>query len=127
MGAVLRSYKPGQVLFNEGEPSHSLFIIRRGAVSIRKVKANTFVEVGKLAVNEVIGELSFFDRQPRSASAVAINDVEANEIPFEAMEKIYDQIPDYMKVIVAAMAERLRMANEQIRQLRKATRAETNE
>lgn len=119
MSAVAKIYKPGQVLFTEGQPSNSIFIVKRGAISIRKMKGRNFVEVAKIQSGEVIGELSFFDRQPRSATAVALIEVEVMELPFDAMEKIYAQIPDYLKTIVAAMAERLRKANEQIRLLQR--------
>ena len=119
MPPVIKVFKPGQVLFEEGAPSTSIFIIKKGAVSIRKMKGKNYVEVAKLQANEVIGELSFFDRQARSATAVALMDVEVTEIPFEAMEKIYNSIPDYLKTIVAAIAERLRKANETIRSLQK--------
>jgi CRP-like cAMP-binding protein len=119
MSAIKRTYKPGQFLFKEGEPSSSLFIIQKGALSIRKMKGKTFVEVAKIQPGEVLGELSFFDRLPRSASAVAIIEVEALELTFESMEKIYNSVPDYMKTIVAALADRLRKANETIRSLQK--------
>jgi len=119
MAVSPKTYKAGQTLFNEGDPSQSIFIIKKGAVSIRKKKGSSFVEVSKLLSNEVIGELSFFDRLPRSASAVAIIDVEVLEIPFESMEKIYSGIPPYMKTIAASIAERLRKANETIRTLQK--------
>lgn len=75
--------------------------------------------MGKVLAGQVIGELSFFDRQPRSATGVAIVDVEAMEISFESLEKIYATVPDYMKTIMAAMADRLRKANETIQQLQK--------
>lgn len=119
MAAFTRNYKPGQVLFEEGAPSVSIFIIKKGAVSIRKIKGKHFVEVAKVQANEVIGELSFFDRNPRSATAIALIDVDAMEIPFESMERIYNGIPDYLKAIMASLADRLRKANEQIRVLQK--------
>ena len=119
MAAFTRNYKAGQVLFDEGAPSVSIFIIKKGAVSIRKIKGSHHVEIAKVQANEVIGELSFFDRQPRSATALALIDVEALEIPFDSMERIYNGIPDYLKAIMASMADRLRKANEQIRILQK--------
>ena len=119
MAVFSRLYKTGQVLFEEGSPSTSIFIIKKGAVSIRKVKGKHYVEIAKIQSNEVIGELSFFDRLPRSATAIALIDVEALEIPFDSMEKIYNSIPDYLKTIVASLADRLRKANETIRILQK--------
>jgi len=119
MSAEKKSYKSGEFLFNDGEPSKSLFLIQKGAISIRKKKGNTTIEVGKVLAGEVIGELSFFDRLPRSASGVAIIDVEAIEISFVSLDKIYSSVPDYLKTIMAAMADRLRKANDTIRQLQK--------
>jgi CRP/FNR family cyclic AMP-dependent transcriptional regulator len=118
MSVEKKSYKPGQVLFNDGDAANSLFIVEKGAVSIRKKKGNATVEVGKVLTGEIIGELSFFDRQPRSATTVAITDVVVIEITFASMEKIYATIPDYMKTIMASLATRLRKANDTIRQLR---------
>jgi CRP/FNR family transcriptional regulator, cyclic AMP receptor protein len=76
------------------------------------------VEVAKIPSGEVIGELSFFDRLPRSATAVALLETEVHEIPFEALEKIYQNIPDFMKTFVVTLADRLRKANDQVKQLR---------
>jgi CRP/FNR family transcriptional regulator, cyclic AMP receptor protein len=119
MAAQPRLYKPGQALFSDGDPSRSMFIIKKGAISIRKRRGNGTIEIGRALSGEVIGELSFFDRKPRSASAVAIIEVEAIEITFESLEKIYISIPDYMKTMVASLAERLRRANEMIIRLQK--------
>lgn len=119
MAAVLKRFKAGDILFRESDPSRSIFIIKKGAVSIRRTKGETFLEIARLKANEVIGELSFFDRLPRSATAVAIIDTEAMEIAFDDMDKIYGNIPDYLKTIMASMADRLRKANDQIRLLRR--------
>jgi CRP/FNR family transcriptional regulator, cyclic AMP receptor protein len=119
MSVLVKKFKPGEALFKEGDASQSIFIIKKGAVSIRKTKGTSFVEIGRIQSNQVLGELSFFDRLPRSATAVALMEVETTEISFIAMEKIYNQIPDYMKSIIMTMADRLRKANEQIRILQK--------
>jgi len=117
--ATIKKLRPGDVLFNEGDDSKSLFIVKKGAISIRKTKNNTFVEIAKVQANQVIGELSFFDRLPRSAAAIAMIDTELLEISFESLQKVYDQIPDYMKSMIASLADRLRRANDDIRILQK--------
>ncbi|MBI4924347.1 MAG: Crp/Fnr family transcriptional regulator [Bdellovibrio sp.] len=115
----IKTYKVGETLFRENDPSRSLFIIKKGTISIRKVKGSAFVEIARACQNEILGELSFFDRLPRSATAVAITNVEAIEITFEALEKIYDTVPDYMKAIIASLSDRLRKANDTIKRLQK--------
>jgi CRP/FNR family cyclic AMP-dependent transcriptional regulator len=119
MSSPIKVFHPGQYLFKEGEVSKSLFLIKKGSVGIRKMKGGAFVELARLYTNEVVGELSFFDRQPRSAAAVALNEVEVLEITFESLEKVYHSMPDYLKTIMASVADRLRKADDMIRKLQK--------
>jgi CRP-like cAMP-binding protein len=119
MAAIQRFFRPGQYLFREGEPSKCMYLIKKGTIAIRKMKGAAFVEIAKVYSNEVLGELSFFDRLPRSAAAVALTEVEALEVSFDSLDKIYAGVPDYMKTIIASVADRLRKANDTIRRLQK--------
>ena len=125
MSTVQRFYRPGQFLFREGDPSHCMFLIKKGTIAVRKTKGNAYIELGRLYANEVLGELSFFDRMPRSAAAIALTEVEVLEIKFEQLDKMYSGVPDYMKTIIASVADRLRKANEMIRRLQKNVVTET--
>lgn len=116
--AVERKLLAGEILFYEGQVPTSLFIIRKGTVSIRKRNKEEFVEIAQVHDGEVIGELSFFDRLPRSADAVALTEISVLEIRFEGLEKIYESIPSYLKTIMTSMATRLRQANDVIKDLR---------
>jgi len=115
----LKTYTPGQYIFKEGDPSRSMYLVKRGTLSVRKAKGQTYIEVARIYQNEVLGELSFFDRLPRSASVMAITEVEVMEIKFDSLDKIYTRVPDYLKTIMAAVADRLRKANDMIRRLQK--------
>ncbi len=114
-----RYFRPGQYLFRESDPSKSMFIIKKGTVAIRKRKGTAHVEIARIYSNEVLGEISFFDRLPRSASAIALTEVQVLEIQFDSLDKIYEGVPDYMKTIIASVADRLRKANDMIRRLQK--------
>lgn len=121
---IPRTFEAGQLLFKEGDPSKSMFLVKAGTVAIRKRKGSASIELAKIYSNEVLGELSFFDRRPRSASAIALTKVQALEIEFDSLDKIYERVPAYMKTIIASLAERLRKANDVIRRLQKDTIAE---
>lgn len=114
-----RQFKPGEYLFREGERAFSLFLIQSGSVAVRKTKSDGEIEIARIFSNEVLGEISLFDGQPRSASSVALTEVQAMEITFEVLEKIFADVPPYLKTIIAAVAERLRRADETIRMLQK--------
>jgi len=117
--AAPKYFRPGQFLFREGEPSKSMYLIKKGTVSIRKMKGPAYIEIARAYSSEVVGELSFFDRQARSAAAVALTEVETLEIEFESLDKIYEKVPDYMRTIISCVAERLRKADDTIRRLQK--------
>jgi CRP-like cAMP-binding protein len=119
MSSNQRYFKTGQFIFKDGDSPKSMFLIRKGAVAIQKVKGDRAIELARVYSNEVLGELSFFDRQPRSASAIALTDVELMEISFDDLDKVYINVPDYLKTIIASVAERLRRANDTIRRLQK--------
>lgn len=119
MSAKTRIFKPGDFIFREGAPSESMYVIQKGSVAIRKVKGNAYIDLCRIYHNEVVGELAFFDRQPRSAAAIALTEVEALEIRFESLDEIYSKIPPYFKTIMSCVADRLRKANETVRRLQK--------
>lgn len=127
MSAIPREFRPGQTLFAEGAPSNAMYLIKRGTLSIRKRRGSVQIEIARVYQGEVIGEISFFDRMPRSATAVALTQCEVLEIPFDALDKIYTDVPDYLKTIIAGVAERLRKANDLIRRLQRQIVAEEGE
>jgi CRP-like cAMP-binding protein len=68
----VRSYRTGDVLFREGAPGDSLYIVIDGSVRI-SVASPTGDEatVALLGAGEFVGDLALLDGRPRSASAIA--------------------------------------------------------
>lgn len=70
--------KQGEVLFEEGEASNEIYLIRRGGVEICKSGSSgqdSFV-IAQIREGEVFGELAFLDGSPRSAMVRASDDTE---------------------------------------------------
>jgi CRP-like cAMP-binding protein len=69
----LREYVKGQIVFEQGDPSHILSIILHGKVRIFRLSPSgletTLTILGK---GDLMGEFAAIDEQPRSASALAI-------------------------------------------------------
>ncbi|MBU6376569.1 MAG: Crp/Fnr family transcriptional regulator, partial [Bdellovibrionales bacterium] len=123
-GQPTKKFRPGQALFQEAEMPRSVFLVLKGTISIRKIKGAAYIELARVYSNEVVGELSFFDRQPRSASAYALTEVEVAEIPFDMLDKLFQSTPPYLKAMIGSMAQRLRKADETIKRLQKQTTGE---
>jgi CRP-like cAMP-binding protein len=112
------TYRAGECLFQEGAESGCLYLVKVGRVSIRKAVDDGYIEIAQIGPNQVIGEIGFFDRRPRSADAVAITYCELIEIPYESLAPLFDPAPDYIKRIMTGLAGRLRDADEVIRELK---------
>lgn len=70
------SLQPGQVLFQEGEASNEIYLIRSGRVEICKhgVAGDASFVIAEMGEGEVFGELAFLDGSPRSAMVRAAAD-----------------------------------------------------
>jgi CRP-like cAMP-binding protein len=104
-----RRYPAGVALFVEGDDGSRVFLIESGRVKIGAVTdEGRDVLLAIRGPGELLGEFSALDGEPRSASAVALDDVEATVI---APEKYRDWLLERPEVLLAHLLnviERLR-------------------
>ncbi len=78
---IRRRYPPGATLFAEGDRSDRCFLLEHGNVKIVQVTADgREVVLGVRGGGELIGDWSVIDGLPRSASAVALEPVDAVQL-----------------------------------------------
>lgn len=67
-------YSPGEVIFNEGDTSTDLYLIIDGETSISKwdEEHHAQVPLGQIGQGQMLGEMSFLDKSPRSATVKTI-------------------------------------------------------
>lgn len=63
--------QPGQVLIREGDPCEHIYLILDGGLEVT-VAALSDQPIARLATGEVVGEMSFVDSQPPSATVSAL-------------------------------------------------------
>ena len=105
-------YKPGDIVFNQGEDGESLFIVESGAVEISYGEGKAKVCLATLFPGQYFGELSLFDGAPRSATATAIKDSRLIRLDRADMVDFVDKNPAAALRIIAEMSERMRQTNE---------------
>jgi CRP/FNR family transcriptional regulator, cyclic AMP receptor protein len=67
-----RSLRKGQILFREGETGEEMYVVRHGSVLISKAVTGRVDQVlARAPVGDFFGEMSLFDRSPRSATIQA--------------------------------------------------------
>ena len=73
---VVQALPAGALLFEEGSPGDTMFLLALGQVRIEKrVEAGGFAELALLSPGDVLGEMALIEKLPRSARAVAHTDV----------------------------------------------------
>jgi CRP-like cAMP-binding protein len=74
----VRHFRRGQALFTEGDRAERVFLIDSGQVMISCMSPEgREIVLGLRGAGDIIGELSTLDGEARTATALAINDVEA--------------------------------------------------
>lgn len=87
-------FKTGETVFRESEDGQSLFIIRKGEVKACKTAPDG--ELFTLTImkdGDIFGEMSFLDGRPRSATIVAVSDLDTYVIDKKDFETLVDGNP----------------------------------
>jgi CRP/FNR family transcriptional regulator, cyclic AMP receptor protein len=100
--------RAGGVIFREGEQADELFVIKSGYVRIQI--GNRMM--AELTADDIFGEMALIDSEPRSATAVAITDVELVPITEKQFLFLVGQTPYFALKVMRTLAQRLRVTNK---------------
>jgi uncharacterized membrane protein len=111
-----REFKQDETVFHAGDPGGELFILRTGRVElfVESTEGNKIV----LSENErgdVIGELSFLDGGPRTATAIAREDTQMLVLDRERLLDFIDKHPHAAMDVLTVIGRRLRATDELLR------------
>lgn len=107
--------RQGDYLIREGEKSSEMYFLQTGSMMVIKRKGNKEQQIGTIYSGELVGEMSFLDKAPRSASVKAITDCELIEIKSDKFEKSMEELPKWHQALLHTLLDRLRKANARIR------------
>lgn len=83
-----KKYEPGQVIIAEFEPGESFYLIQKGTVQLVKCVNGQNKNLDILKPGEFFGEMAILDNSPRSATCLALGNVqclEFNKANFELL------------------------------------------
>ena len=112
-----RRLRKGQVLFREGEPGAEMFLVREGTMLISKRVTGSVEQVlARAPVADFFGEMSLFDREPRSATLQAETDVILLVLDRPNLALLTEANPRaaaaFFHALVRVFIERLRQSGE---------------
>jgi CRP/FNR family transcriptional regulator, cyclic AMP receptor protein len=112
-----RLLRRGQVLFREGELGEEMFIVVRGSIVVSKpVKERVEQVLARMGPGDFFGEMSLFDRAPRSATIQADSDASLLALDREALRRLTEVSPRaaaaFFHALVQVFIERLRASGD---------------
>lgn len=119
-----KKLKAGDVLFSQGDPGGDLYFIEEGIVEIYQGSDTEPVHLSDMKAGEIIGVITCLTREPRMATARAKTSVICKQVPHEAIKKVLQELPNWLKIVVKEFSVRLahmnRLYGETLKDLKKA-------
>jgi hypothetical protein len=111
---VTRHYVKGESIFRKGDVGAELYVVLEGEIRVHLDHGGHEVTLARHGPSKVVGEMSVFDDQPRSASAEATQDTTARVLRRDRMQAIVHEHPEVLLEFVKNLSQRLRVMNEQL-------------
>lgn len=102
-------FKPGQVIFKEGDFGDVMYVLMEGLVDV-VVKEKV---VGTFEPIEILGEMAVIDAGPRSATVVAKSDCKLIGVNQKRFQFLVQQKPQFALHIMRILVERIRWMDSQ--------------
>ncbi len=106
---VRRRYPGGQALFHMGDEGGSLHVVERGRVKVTiPSSSGDELILAMLGPGEILGELSLFDGEPRSATVQALEETETLCLHRKDLLALMRDRFDVVEKVLAVLARRVR-------------------
>ncbi len=103
-----RRMATGRVLFHEGDPSTSIYLLERGRVVVVAAADDGHEAIiGWHRPGDLVGELSCLTDGTRSATVRAVSEIDAVEIRGDDFLRLFAEHPPIALAVSAGLAERL--------------------
>ena len=115
-------FEPGQKILTQGDEANALFVIVRGSVSVTvDLPGGQRRRIGSIGPGHSFGEMALVDGGRRTANVHADERVIAYGFSIDGLNTVSKERPEVLvtilRNIVSSLAGRLRLANEEIRNL----------
>lgn len=100
----------GTVIFREGDGGRTVYLIRAGQIVAVRGDLKSPAILGIRGPGEVIGEMALLEHRPRSASVIALDDMQLLRIDEDGFRQLLMHSPAASMSIMATLSSRLREA-----------------
>lgn len=102
----------GLVLFSEGEPGQSMYVLMEGSAAI--CVGGEVIEVA--SPGALLGEMALVNSSVRSATVITRSDCRVISINRSQFDALVRESPEFARHVMTVMADRLRHMNERLKE-----------
>ena len=110
-------FQPGEVIFRQGDLPEHLYVVESGGVDIVLDSESHEIILASFVAGSFFGELAIFDDQPRNATARATDETSLLCVSGRGVIGLIERSPAAARQFIAAVALRLRGADEMLSRL----------
>ncbi|BBM13596.1 Transcriptional regulator ArcR [Enterococcus mundtii 1A] len=107
---VLRSYKKGQVLFDEGDERQRFYVLTEGLIRLERYdESATYYYYDYVTANNLFPMSGIFEEEPYTYTAQAMTDIETFYFPVACYEKIVKNNPNQLIYMIQKLGKVVQM------------------
>lgn len=111
-----QTFKPGELLFQEGDLTTFFYIVESGEIEIfTRNPQGQKVQLSVVKEGEPLGEFAMITKKARSANAAALTQVTAYKVSEEGYKKLMSEIPFWAQMMIKNLINRLSDSTDTIR------------
>jgi len=110
------TYQSGDQIFQEGDVSNCAYLIESGGVEISILKEAQPFRVSILASGDLFGEMALIDKQPRIATATALDETRVVRISRDVLEAKLNNVDPIIEHLLRLILKRFRKTHYRLAQ-----------
>lgn len=110
-----KTFKKGETIFKDGDKITSIYLIQSGAANQCLIRGKKTIDLFQLGTSHILGDQIILGQNTHPTAAIATTETKVLEIPVETVRQQYDSAPQMLKVIIKSLADRLRLAVNDVR------------
>jgi CRP-like cAMP-binding protein len=104
--AILKTFKKGELIFREGDPGDSFYLVRNGFGKVSRQKGGEEFVINYLKGGTYFGEMAIIGNEPRTAGVMAVTRMEVVQFRREDFLEILERYPGVAAKVRREIEER---------------------
>jgi CRP-like cAMP-binding protein len=107
-------YRQGEVIIREGQAGHEMYLMESGRVRVVRGQGQDAVVLDEMGAGDLFGEMALLTGKPRSATVVALTDLNLWMIAQSDFDELVTAYPNLALALSRLLSERLRDTDDRI-------------